>query len=65
MLKIISLFFAGYLIYKLINLKKILFNSNRSVHKKESSALGFRDEDIREAEFKDIEKKGTSNDKSN
>tara|TARA_B100001750_G_scaffold154939_1_gene124331 strand:+ start:803 stop:970 length:168 start_codon:yes stop_codon:yes gene_type:complete len=55
MLKIISLFFAGYLIYKLINLKKILFNSNRSVHKKESSALGFRDEDIREAEFKDIE----------
>tara|TARA_Y100000814_G_scaffold110390_1_gene78057 strand:+ start:353 stop:550 length:198 start_codon:yes stop_codon:yes gene_type:complete len=65
MLKIISLFFAGYLIYKLINLKKILFNSNRSVQKKASSVLGFRDEDIREAEFKDIEKKGTSNDKSN
>ena len=65
MLKIISLFFAVYLIYKLINLKKILFNSNRSVQKKASSVLGFRDEDIREAEFKDIEKKGTSNDKSN
>ena len=47
MLKIISLFFAGYLIYKLINLKKILFNSNRSVQKKASSVLGFRDEDIR------------------
>ena len=65
MLKIISLFLAGYVIYKLINLKKILFNSNRSVQKKASSVLGFRDEDIREAEFKDIEKKGTSNDKSN
>ena len=59
MLKIISLFLAGYVIYKLINLIKILFNSYRSVQKKESSALGFRDEDIREAEFKDIEKKGT------
>ena len=59
MLKIISLFLAGYVIYKLINLKKILFNSYRSVQKKESSALGFRDDDNRDAEFKDIEMKGT------
>ncbi|MBF88427.1 MAG: hypothetical protein CMG75_02005 [Candidatus Marinimicrobia bacterium] len=56
MFKIISLFLVGYLVYKLINLKKFLFNSYRSVYKKESSILGIRDEDIREAEFKDIER---------
>ena len=57
MLKTLVLFAIGYFLYKLFRFNQLLFGkkSHQSREEKEKSSLGIRDEDIREADFSDIE----------
>ncbi|HJM10460.1 MAG: hypothetical protein QF674_05345 [Candidatus Marinimicrobia bacterium] len=57
MLKTLLLFAIGYFLYKLFRFNQLLFGkkSHQSREEKEKSSLGIRDEDIREADFSDIE----------
>ena len=55
MFKIFFLFAAGYVAYKFFQFKKLLFSGGLKRGSKKESLLGIREEDIREAEFKDIE----------
>jgi|LULS01.1.fsa_nt_gb hypothetical protein len=54
MLKILLLFAAGYVAYKFFQFKKLFFGDGLKGRSKEKSPLGIRDEDIREAEFNEI-----------
>ncbi len=56
MLKILLLFAAGYVVYKFFQFKKLLFGDGLKGRSKKESPLGIRDEDIREAEFNEIDK---------
>jgi hypothetical protein len=57
MLKTLLLFAIGYFLYKLFRFNQLLFGKkpHQSRKEKEKSSLGIRDEDIREADFSDIE----------
>ena len=57
MLKTLLLFAIGYFLFKLFRFYQLFFGkrSHQTKEEKEKSTLGIRDEDIREAEFKDIE----------
>ena len=56
MLKLFLFFLAGYIILKFLQIKKLLFGFGLSKKKERKSVPGIRNEDIREAEFKDIKK---------
>lgn len=58
MLKAFLVFAMGYLLYKLFRANQLLFGKRSRGGKgdEEKPVLGIRDEDIREAEFKDIDK---------
>ncbi|MBH31494.1 MAG: hypothetical protein CMG71_05825 [Candidatus Marinimicrobia bacterium] len=56
MLKILFLFVAGYMAYKFFQFKKLLFGDGLKGRSKKESTLGIREEDIREAEFNEIDK---------
>ena len=56
MLKIFFLFAAGYVAYKFFQFKKLLFSGGLKRGSKKKSLLGIREEDIREAEFNEIDK---------
>ena len=57
MLKTLLFFAIGYILFKLFRFNQLLFGkrSHQTKEEDEKSTLGIRDEDIREAEFKDIE----------
>ena len=59
MIKFFLLFGAGYLVYKFLQFKKLLFGEGLKGRPEKKSQLGFRDEDIREAEFKEINKENS------
>lgn len=56
MLKTLLLFAIGYFLFKLFRFYQLLFGkrSRQTKEEEEKLILGIRDEDIREAEFKDI-----------
>ena len=56
MLKIFFFFVAGYMAYKFFQFKKFLFSDGFKGSLKKESPLGIREEDIREAEFNEIDK---------
>jgi|TARA_B100000035_G_C20978982_1_gene544529 hypothetical protein len=56
MIKTLLFFAIGFILFKLFRFNQLLFGkrSNQTKREEEKSTLGFRDEDIREAEFSDI-----------
>ena len=56
MLKTLLFFAIGYILFKLFRFIQPLFGKrpHQTKEEEEKSTLGIRDEDIREAEFKDI-----------
>ncbi len=56
MLKTLLLFAIGYFLFKLFRFYQLLFvkRLRQTKEEEEKLILGIRDEDIREAEFKDI-----------
>tara|TARA_B100001750_G_scaffold24732_1_gene16421 strand:+ start:600 stop:779 length:180 start_codon:yes stop_codon:yes gene_type:complete len=56
MLKIFFLFAVGYVAYKFFQFKKLLFGGGLKGRSKKESPLAIREEDIREAEFNEIDK---------
>jgi len=56
MLKTLLLFAIGYFLFKLFRFYQLLFGKRlrQTKEEEEKLILGIRDEDIREAEFKDI-----------
>ena len=57
MLKTLLFFAIGYILFKLFRFNQLLFGKrpHQTKEEEEQSTLRIRDEDIREAEFKDIE----------
>ena len=56
MLKTLLFFAIGYILFKLFRFNQLLFGKRSyQTKEEEKSTLGIRDEDIREAEFSDIE----------
>ena len=56
MLKTLLFFAIGYILFKLFRFNQLLFGKRprQTKEEEEKSTLGIRDEDIREAKFKDI-----------
>ena len=56
MVKIFLHLLTGYVAYKFFQFKKFLFSDGFKGSLKKESPLGIREEDIREAEFNEIDK---------